>query len=100
MTDCPDDGEEDDGLENSDEVIPEEVAEAYMTFQSAKERYRAQQRSRGTTDSDRDGKGDGRDGDPKGAGGDRDAKLKAMKARSFCGGCGRRATGTKMTHAP
>ena len=90
MTDCPDDGEEDDEFENSDEVIPEEVAEAYMTFQSAKERYRAQQRSRGTTDSDRGGKGEGRDGDPKGAGGDREAKLKAMKARSFCGGCGRR----------
>ena len=69
MTDCPDDGEDDGDFENSDEVIPEEVAEVYMTFQSAKERYRAQQRSRGTTDPECGGNGDSRDGDPKRHGG-------------------------------
>ncbi|CAE7268957.1 unnamed protein product [Symbiodinium sp. CCMP2456] len=87
-------------LFDGEEAIPEDVAEAYMTYQSAKERYRTQQRSRGTTSGgqgdggERAPKGDGQSGDRKagdgGRDGDREAKLKAMKARSFCGGCGRR----------
>ncbi|CAE7443672.1 unnamed protein product, partial [Symbiodinium sp. CCMP2456] len=68
--------------------------------QAETERYRTQQRSRGTTSGgqgdggERAPKGDGQSGDRKagdgGRDGDREAKLKAMKARSFCGGCGRR----------
>ena len=42
--------EENDEVANSEETIPEEVAEALMTYQSAKEKYRAQQRSRGNTE--------------------------------------------------
>ena len=72
-TDSEADNDEDDG-------IPEEVAQAYVTYQSAKQRYKDQQKSRGYV-------GDpGKNGGPEG----RDEKLKLMKARSFCSGCGRR----------
>ncbi|CAE6942423.1 RE2 [Symbiodinium sp. CCMP2592] len=84
------------GDEFEGEGIPEEVAEACrVTYQSAKERYRTQQKARGYSgetgengtkanggDGDRD-KGDAKDGG-------REAKLKMMKSKSFCSGCGRR----------
>ena len=68
------------GNEDEDDGIPEEVAQAYVTYQSAKQKYKEQQKSRGYVgDAGRGGGGDGRD-----------EKLKLMKARSFCSGCGRR----------
>ncbi|CAE7596688.1 unnamed protein product, partial [Symbiodinium necroappetens] len=95
MTDnTPETDEEE--LFDGEEAVPEDVAEAFMTYQSAKERYRTQQRNRGTTGAphgeDRPPKPDGPGGDRRGGEGreDRDSKLKAMKARSFCGGCGRK----------
>ena len=96
MTDHTAETDEEDPFDGED-AVPEDVAEAFMTYQSAKERYRNQQRSRGTT-----GGGNGGDKAPKGDGhsedrkpsehrdADRETKLKAMKARSFCGGCGRK----------
>ena len=49
--DMSDEDEED--ADNPEDAIPEEVAEALMTYQSAKEKYRAQQRSRGTVDGNK-----------------------------------------------
>ncbi|CAE7295005.1 unnamed protein product, partial [Symbiodinium sp. CCMP2592] len=85
-----DSSDEDEDGENYEDGIPEEVAEALMTYQSAKEKYRAQQRSRGTVDGNKNGKDETSGGDSRPNAGDRDSKLKAMKARSFCGGCGRK----------
>ncbi|CAE7510826.1 GIP [Symbiodinium sp. CCMP2592] len=85
-----DSSDEDEDGENYEDGIPEEVAEALMTYQSAKEKYRAQQRSRGTVDGNKNGKDETSGGDSRPSVGDRDSKLKAMKARSFCGGCGRK----------
>ena len=75
---------------------PEEVAVAYMTFQNAKAKYREQAKSRGYRGEN--GKENGKDGGKgsgkgEGAGAEhkdktRDEKLKQIKARSFCSGCG------------
>ncbi|CAE7185372.1 unnamed protein product [Symbiodinium necroappetens] len=96
MTDHTAETDEEDPFEGED-AVPEDVAEAFMTYQSAKERYRNQQRSRGMTGGSSGGdkapKGDGQPGDRKPGehrDADRETKLKAMKARSFCGGCGRK----------
>ena len=86
--DMSDEDEED--ADNPEDAIPEEVAEALMTYQSAKEKYRAQQRSRGTVDGNKGQKDDPGNGEGRAGTGDRESRLKAMKARSFCGGCGRR----------
>ena len=84
--------EDEDGEDN--EPIPEEVAVAYMTFQNAKAKYREQAKSRGYRGEN--GKsGNKAGGKTDGAGAEhkektRDEKLKQIKARSFCSGCGRR----------
>ncbi|CAE7866875.1 RE1 [Symbiodinium sp. KB8] len=76
------------------DTIPEEVAVAYMTFQNAKAKYKEQARTRGYRgdtgkDSGKDaGKGNGHSNEPRDKG--RDEKLRQIKARSFCSGCGRR----------
>ena len=95
--------DEDEDYENNDLEIPQEVAEALMTYQSAKEKYRSQQRARGSTEVDKNAKGeDHSGGDLRGGsgGGDREAKVRAMKARSFCGGCGRRGHWHKDDECP
>ena len=95
--------DEDEDYENNDHEIPQEVAEALMTYQSAKEKYRSQQRARGSTEVDKNAKGEDHSGsDPRGSngGGDREAKVRAMKARSFCGGCGRRGHWHKDDECP
>ena len=73
------------------EAIPEEeVAVAYMTSQKAKYREQAQSRGYrgdGTKDHGKDGgKGSGQHAEPKDKA--REEKLKQIKARSFCSGCG------------
>ncbi|CAE7358666.1 unnamed protein product, partial [Symbiodinium sp. KB8] len=73
------------------EAIPEEeVAVAYMTFQKAKYKEQAQSRGYrgdGTKDHGKDGgKGSGQHAEPKDKA--REEKLKQIKARSFCSGCG------------
>ena len=89
-------GEEDYDYDEEDEAIPEEVAVAYATYQSAKQRYKENQKNRGYS-----GQGDRSDppsaprGDDKG--GD---KIKMMKAKSFCSGCGRRGHWHKDPECP
>ena len=92
LTDAQDDEEE----AHSDEEdladgVPEEVATAYMAYQSAKNRYKDQARNRGyhgpKGEESGGGGGNGHDKDSKGV---KDAKIKSMKAKSFCAGCGRR----------
>ena len=67
--------------------VSEEVAVAYATYQSAKDRYREQSRNRGyrggrTTDNDK--------GNDNKAELTKDQKVKLMKSRSFCSSCGRK----------
>ncbi|CAE7261007.1 RE2 [Symbiodinium sp. CCMP2592] len=94
MTDHDLESDEEDLL-NGEEGIPEDVAEAYVTYQSAKDRYRAQQRGRGPTGD----KGGSPDGQPPGGAerrpgekrnSEHESRIKAMKAKSFCSGCGRK----------
>ncbi|CAE7520200.1 GIP [Symbiodinium microadriaticum] len=67
--------------------VSEEVAVAYATYQSAKDRYREQSRNRGyrggrTADNDK--------GNDNKAELTKDQKVKLMKSRSFCSSCGRK----------
>ena len=73
------------------DCIPEDVAKAYVTYQSAKQRYKDQQRARGYV------AGDGNAGNHSD---NKDEKLKAMKARSLCSGCGRRGHWHKDAECP
>ena len=76
--------DEDSGLEDG---VPEEVALAYATYQSAKDRYRNQVKNRGYQ-GDRN-KDDAKDFSKK-ADLTRDEKVKLMKSRSFCSSCGKK----------
>ncbi|CAE7737221.1 unnamed protein product [Symbiodinium sp. CCMP2592] len=99
-------GDEDTDGENGDEdeCIPEEVAEAWATWQSAKEKYRNQKAARGyqpeTERPPRPAVSDGGcdHGDDRDHG--REARLKAMKAKSFCSGCGRKGHWHKDSSCP
>ena len=88
-------GDEDsDGENEPDDGIVEEVAEAWVTYQSAKGKYRSQKATRGyqaepenpprqpTGDGGRDQRDDREQG--------REARLRAMKAKSYSSGCGRK----------
>ena len=79
-----------------DEDMPEEVAVAYMTYQSAKNKYRDYKNARGYR-GDND-KGDNHDKNQ--AAKVRDDKLRQIKARSFCSGCGRRGHWHKDDECP
>ena len=88
----------DDELEGLDE-IPEEVAVAYMTYKSAKNRYRDQARSRGFQGETAPGghatkpaRSDDSD--------DRDEKIRLMKSRSFCASCGKKGHWHKDKECP
>ncbi|CAE7692154.1 GIP [Symbiodinium sp. CCMP2592] len=92
MTDEVDHDDPDDetgNLTDGEEGIPEEVAQAWMTFRSAKDKYKAQQRNRGY-------QGDGER--PRDRGGE--PTLKQMKLKSFCSGCGRRGHWHKDPECP
>ena len=67
--------------------VPEEVAVAFATYQSAKERYKEQTKARGF----HGGRGPSiaKDGNNKGEL-TRDEKVKLMKSRSFCSSCGKK----------
>ncbi|CAE7678552.1 RE2, partial [Symbiodinium sp. CCMP2456] len=67
--------------------VPEEVATAYATYQSAKDRYKEQQKARGFH-GDRGG-GYNKDNAKK-AELTRDEKVKLMKSRSYCSSCGQK----------
>ena len=67
--------------------VPEDVAVAYATYQSAKDRYKDQAKARGFQ-GDRPG-GTAKDG-PKKGDLSREDKVKLMKSRSYCGSCGKK----------
>ena len=83
-TPTPSTQDEDSG---QDDGVPEEVALAYATYQSAKDRYRNQMKNRGYQ-GERD-KGDTKDFSKK-TDLTRDEKVKLMKSRSFCSSCGKK----------
>ena len=100
VTDNGDDDEWDadvGGDARDDDVdMPEEVAVAYMTYQSAKNKYREHKNARGYK-----GDADNADGGEKNAAAKaRDEKLRQIKARSFCSGCGRRGHWHKDDECP
>ena len=87
VTDMFDEGDLDsEGDELLQEGFPEEVATAYVAFQSAKNRYKEQVKSRGFVQNGQDG--------PDKTKAPRDdkraAQIKNMKAKSFCAGCHQR----------
>ena len=91
-------GEEDPDFDEGDAGVPEEVAVAYATYQTAKQKYKEHQRSRGFNGNIGENKGDGNQG---GKGGERTSeKIKLMKAKSFCSGCGRRGHWHKDAECP
>ena len=93
VTDNPDDEEDTDG-ENfgGEEDMPEEVAVAYVTYQTAKNKYREHSKARGFRGEVGNQENTGGKGGDQATGASkiRDDKLKQIKARSFCSGCGRR----------
>ena len=78
------DGE--DGIELEDGV-PEDVAVAYATYQSAKDRYRDQAKARGYQG---DRPGGAPKEVPKKSDMSREDKVRLMKSRSYCGSCGKK----------
>ena len=76
-----------DHIESDDESMPEEVASAYVTYQNAKQKYKEQAKARGFH-----GTADERDGSKQGKGrdSDKEERIRVMKAKSFCSGCGRK----------
>ena len=88
-----------DDLDNDDEddCIPEEVAIAYATYQTAKQKYKDNQKSRGFNA----GQGDRNEGNQAPKNGDKSSdKIQMMKAKSFCSGCGRRGHWHKDPECP
>ncbi|CAE7361897.1 RE2 [Symbiodinium sp. CCMP2592] len=86
-----DSGDEDFGQAEDIELedgVPEDVAVAYATHQSAKEKYKEQTKARGYQ-GDR-GPPAAKDGNNRKSELSRDEKVKLMKARSFCGSCGKK----------
>ena len=69
--------------------VPEEVAIAYATYQSAKERYRDQAKARGYQGDRGHGQAHAKDFAKK-AELTKDEKVKLMKSRSFCSSCGKK----------
>ena len=91
-----DDHEDFDDLQG--ECIPEEVAVAYATYQSAKDKYKEQAKSRGYN-GDR-GNGGGHDKPGSGGTPTREEKIKLMKARSYCMSCGKKGHWHKDQECP
>ncbi|CAE7304830.1 GIP, partial [Symbiodinium sp. KB8] len=107
VTDSGDHDDEGDLCEEpceDDEAIPEEVAVAYMTYQSAKNKYKEFAKTRGYKGDSKgqDASGGAPRGSETGPSGAkiRDEKLKQIKARSFCSGCGRRGHWHKDDECP
>ena len=89
-------GEEDLAHDDEDDGVSEEVAIAYATYQTAKQRYKENQKSRGFN-----GYGDRSDPPAATRGGEKaNDKIKLMKAKSFCSGCGRRGHWRKDPECP
>ncbi|CAE7731164.1 unnamed protein product, partial [Symbiodinium sp. KB8] len=95
----------DENVEDEDELdyydgegIPEEVAVAYATYQSAKDKYKEQAKSRGYQ-GDR-AAGGGRERGGQGPGTSREDKVRLMKARSYCMSCGKKGHWHKDPECP
>ena len=87
ITDNADGGLGDDGSRSGSELedgVPEDVAIAYATYQSAKEKYKEQTKARGYQ-GDRGEKSKQKGGDMS-----HEEKVKLMKSRSFCSSCGKK----------
>ncbi|CAE7202636.1 unnamed protein product [Symbiodinium microadriaticum] len=102
LTEAGDDGpgaDEDEELEDFDgDGIPEEVAIAYATYQSAKDKYKEQSRARGYQ-GDR-AAGGGRDRGGQMPSSSREEKVKLMKAKSYCMSCGKKGHWHKDPECP
>ena len=81
----------------SDEGVPEEVAVAYATYQTAKQKYKEHQKSRGFQQAS-DNRHDQHPGNKQNE--RASDKIKLMKAKSFCSGCGRRGHWHKDAECP
>ncbi|CAE7527742.1 unnamed protein product [Symbiodinium necroappetens] len=91
-SDSEDDGEFGDG-------VPEEVAQAFLTYQTAKNRYKEQVKNRGYQANGKDDNGE-RDGKRDGGGQGRDERLKKLKSKSYCASCGRKGHWHKDPECP
>ncbi|CAE7324091.1 hypothetical protein AK812_SmicGene40206 [Symbiodinium microadriaticum] len=105
VTDSGDHDEDGDFAEepyDGDEAMPEEVAVAYMTYQSAKNKYKEYAKARGYKGENHDSGGNGQKGNDAApsAAKTRDEKLRQIKARSFCSGCGRKGHWHKDEECP
>ncbi|CAE7528745.1 Copia protein [Symbiodinium microadriaticum] len=105
VTDSGDHDEDADFAEepyDGDEAMPEEVAVAYMTYQSAKNKYKEYAKARGYKGENHDSGGSGQKGNDAApsAAKTRDEKLRQIKARSFCSGCGRKGHWHKDEECP
>ncbi|CAE7418332.1 GIP, partial [Symbiodinium pilosum] len=91
-------GEEDGDHYEEDDGIPEEVAVAYATYQTAKQRYKEHQKARGFNSGGHDNRAEatvnGKNNEKA------TDKIKLMKAKSFCSGCGRRGHWHKDPECP
>ena len=91
-------GEEDIDVEEGDGGVPEEVAVAYATYQTAKQKYKEHQKNRGYNGGFGENKGDGNHAGKNNE--KANEKIKLMKAKSFCSGCGRRGHWHKDAECP
>ncbi|CAE7217070.1 GIP [Symbiodinium pilosum] len=93
-----DSGDDDGDGEDGEAGVSEEVAAAYATYQTAKQRYKEHQKNRGFNGYANEGKGET---SQPGKGNEKTSeKIKLMKAKSFCSGCGRRGHWHKDAECP
>ncbi|CAE7921047.1 GIP, partial [Symbiodinium necroappetens] len=95
---------DDPGLSESDDDgdldgLPEEVAQAYLTYQTAKNKYKDQAKTRGYNAAPKDDSGDrdNRRGNDTAA---RDERLRKLKSKSFCASCGQKGHWHKDSECP
>ena len=96
------DGERDNGDADLDDGVPEEVAVAFATYQSAKDKYKDHVKARGYQGD----KGSGANNNAstkdraRAAELSREEKVKIMKAKSFCSSCGQKGHWHKDPECP
>ena len=79
--------------------VPEEVAQAYLTYQTAKNRYKDQAKNRGYQGGAKDDGGDREARKDLGNPG-REERLKKLKSKSFCASCGQKGHWHKDSECP
>ena len=89
--------DDDPGYEDEDGGVSEEVAIAYATYQTAKQKYKENQKSRGFNG----GQGERHETQQAPRNNEKsNEKIRVMKAKSFCSGCGRRGHWHKDPECP